>query len=148
MIDIGINNDAGFDLGDTRRLKKAIKAILKDHSVTHGEISLAIVDDEQMHRLNNQYLQHDYTTDVLSFVLEEGEGWVDGELIVCFPYAAREAERFGWPASDEVLLYTIHGTLHLVGHDDQDPDSKKEMRAAEREYLALFGLTPTYDAEE
>lgn len=148
MIDIGINNDAGFELEGTPRLKKAIKAILKDHKITQGEISIAVVDDTQMQQLNNQYLKHDYTTDVLSFVLEEGEGWIDGELIVCFPYAQREAERFGWSASDEVLLYTIHGTLHLVGYDDQDPESKQEMRAAEIQYLAPFGLVPTYDAED
>ncbi len=148
MIDIGINNDAEFAIGDARRLKKAVKAILKDAEVARAEISIAIVDDEQMHRLNNQYLQHDYTTDVLSFVLEEGEGWLDGELIVCFPYATREAERFGWTAADEVLLYTIHGTLHLVGYDDQDSESKQEMRAAEVKYLAPFGLVPTYDSEE
>lgn len=148
MIDIGINNDAEFAIGDARRLKKAVKAILKDADVARAEISIAIVNDEQMHRLNNQYLQHDYTTDVLSFVLEEGEGWLDGELIVCFPYAEREAARFGWTAADEVLLYTIHGTLHLVGYDDQDPESKQEMRASEVKYLAPFGLVPTYDSEE
>jgi len=56
-------------------------------------------------------------------------------------YAAREAPTFGWSTDDELLLYTIHGALHLVGYDDLEPALKAEMHEQETAYLARFGLT-------
>ena len=100
-----------------------------------------------MHELNRQYLEHDYPTDVLSFVLEfdETSKSLDGEIIVSSDYAAREAARYGWTANDELLLYVIHGCLHLVGHDDTTPAAKRAMREAEVRLLAGFGLVHRYD---
>jgi probable rRNA maturation factor len=123
------------------RLIAAVKQILGDAGYTSGEVSIAIVNDEAMHELNRQYLQHDYPTDVLSFVLEEDETRLIGQLIVSADYAAREAPTFGWTTDDELLLYTIHGALHLIGYDDLEPDLKAEMREQEVAYLAHFGLT-------
>jgi probable rRNA maturation factor len=126
------------------RLTTAVRSILGDAGYTAGEVSIAIVDDAAMHALNRQYLEHDYPTDVLSFVLEEDEQRLIGQLIVSADYASREAPTFGWTTDDELLLYTIHGALHLVGYDDQEPGLKAEMREQEKVYLARFGLTPQY----
>ena len=126
------------------RLIAAARSILTDAGYTSGEVSIAIVDDAAMHELNRQYLAHDYPTDVLSFVLEEDESQLIGQLIVSADYAAREAPQFGWTTDDELLLYTIHGALHLVGYDDQQPDLKAAMREQERVHLARFGLSPQY----
>ena len=126
------------------RLTTAVRSILGDAGYTAGEVSIAIVDDAAMHALNRQYLEHDYPTDVLSFVLEEDEQRLIGQLIVSADYASREAPTFGWTTDDELLLYTIHGALHLVGYDDQEPKLKAEMRQQEKIYLARFGLTPQY----
>jgi probable rRNA maturation factor len=141
---IEISNEHAFPL-DESRLKKGARTVLKDAGIEDGEISIAIVDDAEMHALNRKYLDHDYPTDVLSFVLEEEEGRLDGEIIASSDYAAREAEIYKWKAEDEILLYVIHGSLHLVGYDDLEPVSKQMMREAERYYLAPFGLTPRYD---
>ena len=141
---IEISNEHAFPL-DEARLKKGVRAVLKDAGIEDGEISIAIVDDAEMHALNRKYLDHDYPTDVLSFVLEEDGGRLDGEIIASSDYATREAEIYKWTAEDEILLYVIHGSLHLVGYDDLDPASKQKMREAERYYLAPFGLTPRYD---
>lgn len=132
---------------DHKRLERAVRGVLTETGIRHGEISIAIVDDERMHALNRQYLQHDYPTDVLSFVLDRDEavGSLEGEIIVSADYAAREAARYGWRADDELLLYVIHGCLHLTGHDDQTPEGLAKMRTAETEHLARFGLTHLYD---
>lgn len=126
------------------RLIAAAREILSDAGYKSGEVSIAIVTDAAMHALNRQYLQHDYPTDVLSFVLEEEKNRLVGQLIVSADYAAREAPQFHWTMNDELLLYTVHGALHLVGYDDLEPELKAEMRAKEQEYLARFGLTPHY----
>jgi probable rRNA maturation factor len=143
---IDISNEHSFPLNEAQ-LKKAVRAVLKDAGFDDGEISIAVVDDAEMHALNRKYLDHDYPTDVLSFVLEEEDGRLDGEIIVSGDYAAREAEIYKWTAEDEILLYVIHGSLHLVGHDDLDPEQKQEMRQREREYLSQFNLIPRYDVE-
>jgi probable rRNA maturation factor len=126
-----------------KRLTQAVLRVLTDAGIREGEVSIAIVDDERMHELNRQYLNHDYPTDVLSFVLEQDEAGkhLDGQIIASAAYAAREAARYGWEAEDELLLYSIHAALHLVGHDDHEPEGQQAMRAAEAKYLAEFGLT-------
>lgn len=145
---IAVANEQTRHAVDVARLKQAVRGIVTDAGYDSGEISIAVVDDEQMHLLNRKYLDHDYPTDVLSFVLDEEESRLEGEVIVSADYAAREAERYGWAGPDELLLYVIHGTLHLVGHDDLNIAAKREMRTAERQQLAKFGLTPRYDADD
>jgi len=124
------------------RLPEAVRRVLAEADIRTAEISLAVVGDAAMHELNRRYLAHDYPTDVLSFVLEfdADARRLEGEIIVSYEYAAREAPRYGWSGADELLLYVIHGALHLVGYDDLDPDSRAVMRAAEARHLAHFGL--------
>jgi probable rRNA maturation factor len=139
---IEINTDDQTHTVDVPRLMQGIRAVLTDAGIESAEISVGIVDDRRMHELNRQFLEHDYPTDVLSFVLEydEERNALDGEIIASSDYAAREAERYGWTMNDELLLYIIHGCLHLVGHDDTTEDAKAEMTAAEAKYLKQFGL--------
>jgi probable rRNA maturation factor len=141
---IEINADEQPHAVNRLRLKKAVRTILRDAGIKSAEISIAIVTDARMHELNRQYLEHDYPTDVLSFVLADDKRAksLEGEIIASSDYAAREAPRYGWTADDELLLYIIHGCLHLVGHDDTRAKLKAAMRVAEAHYLALFDLTP------
>src|SRR5438552_8287917 len=135
-ITIEVNSDNQPHIVDRVRLKKAVRLVLQDASIKSAEISIAIVTDARMHELNRQYLQHDYSTDVLSFVLDHDAGSksLDGEIIISSDYAAREAQRYGWSTDDELLLYVIHGCLHLVGHDDSTAEGKQTMREAEAQY--------------
>jgi probable rRNA maturation factor len=135
---------------DEERLRRAAELVLADAGIREGNISLAVVDDPTIHELNRQYLNHDYPTDVLSFLLEEGDKSLEGEVIVSADTAAASAGRYGWSAHDELLLYVLHGMLHLVGYDDLEPDERTEMRSRERAYLARFGLEYRFDetAEE
>jgi probable rRNA maturation factor len=143
MFQIDITNEHTYPV-DEGRLRSAVRAILKDEAITSATISVAIVDDATIRRLNRDYLRHDSPTDVLSFVLDRAAGSLDGEVIVSADTAAAAAEQFGWTAADELLLYVIHGTLHLVGYDDQNHPALMEMRDRERKFLADFGLAPRY----
>jgi probable rRNA maturation factor len=144
---IEINAENQHHTVDAARLKKAVRLILRDAGTQSAEISIAIVSDERMHELNRQYLEHDYPTDVLSFVLarDERAKSLDGEIIASSDYAAREALRYGWTTDDELLLYIIHGCLHLVGYDDTTVDKKAEMRELEAKYLEQFGLQHRFE---
>jgi len=133
---------------DKARLKQGVRQVLQDAGIESAEISIAIVDDARMHELNRKYLAHDYPTDVLSFLLtyDPEQRALEGEIIVSVDYAAREAVRYGWTADDELVLYVIHGCLHLVGHDDATDEGQRAMRAAEKECLARFGVAHRYEA--
>lgn len=119
-------------------VSKILRKIASDAGYLEGEISVAIVDDQKMQQLNACHLQHHYTTDILSFLLGDGER-LDGELIACWDVARRVAEQEGWDAHWELMLYLIHGMLHLVGHDDHDPVGLEKMKRSEYHYLNLAG---------
>jgi probable rRNA maturation factor len=141
-IRIAINADEQPHAIDKPRLKKAVRTILKATGIRSAEVSIGIVTDDRMHELNRQFLNHDYPTDVLSFVLsyDEKRKSLEGEIIASSDYAAREAAIYGWSSHDELLLYIIHGCLHLVGYDDTTARAKKEMTEAETKYLKQLGV--------
>ena len=127
---------------DEDSIRNVVSRILSDSGFNNGSISIAIVDDPTIHELNNRYLQHDYETDVLSFVLEfdDQRGWLEGELIVSSDTATRISADYGWPPASELLLYIVHGTLHLIGMEDDTPELKQGMQEQETRYLAEIGL--------
>lgn len=126
-------------------VRQVVEAALDHGAVSDAEISVAIVDDDAIHRLNRRHLQHDYPTDVLSFTLSEPSEALEAEIIVSGDTALREAARFGWSAEQELLLYVVHGVLHACGHDDHSPRKQAAMREAERAVLQNFGWTPQYE---
>lgn len=132
---IEISNEQQILSLDHRSLSAAIESVLCGEAVDEAEISLAIIDDRRMHELNARYLNHDEPTDVLSFLLDSRPGYVEGEIIVSAETAAARAGEFGWSPDNELLLYIIHGTLHLVGYDDHDPADRAIMREREKVYL-------------
>ena len=125
-----------------------------------ASISIAIVDNETIHDLNIRYLQHDYPTDVLSFLLEEeiapdslpipkssprGYGKrIEGEIILSSEMAKQMATKYRWKPLDEVTLYVVHGLLHLCGYDDMTRKEQSSMQQREREVLAQWDLSPHY----
>ena len=143
-IDIAVTNAADAAGVDTQRLTKAVACVLRSESVTDAQVSVALVDDTTIHELNRRYLDHDYPTDVLSFPMSRGADRLEGEIVVSLTTAARQAADYGWAAADELLLYVVHGALHLLGYDDHRPEDLRVMRQREIQILAQFGVTPNY----
>ena len=139
MIEIEIANQQSKLAVDRELLVQAAQAILQDHGPSTCRVSIALVDDPTIHTLNRQYLQHDYATDVLSFVLEQSDDVLEGEVVVSSDTALAQAAQYHWNPVDELLLYVIHGLLHLVGFDDQTDALREEMRCAEQVYLRQCG---------
>lgn len=125
---------------DEPRIERAIRWALAETLYDEATISVAIVDDETIHELNRQFLAHDYPTDVLSFTLEDSPPQLEGEIVVSVDTAEQNGREAGWSAADELLLYVIHGTLHLAGFLDKSPEDFAEMRAAEAAVLDRLGV--------
>jgi probable rRNA maturation factor len=135
-IEVLINDSPQVEHPQRVQIEAAIQRIASDYGWNSGQISVAIVDDEEIHQINQQYLNHDYPTDVISFDLTEPDSeQLEGEIIISWETASRVAQENGWQANQELLLYTIHGMLHIVGLDDGTQEQSQEMREEERHYM-------------
>jgi probable rRNA maturation factor len=133
-------NEQSTHAVDAEMLVAAAREVLEESQFDSAQVSLAVVDDPTIHELNRRHLNHDWPTDVLSFVLEDRDGHLEGEVILSAETAAAAAAEAGWPAAAEQLLYVIHGVLHLVGLRDKTDSEVQQMRSAERAILVRFGF--------
>ena len=139
QITIEIANEQTHLPLDRRLLRRAVRSVLRDAGLRKARISVAVVNDATIARLNWQYLRHRGPADVLSFLLDQSDG-LEGEVVVGAETALRAAPRYGWPPHDELLLYVIHGALHLVGHDDANPVVRGKMQGRETAVLEKLGI--------
>lgn len=86
-----------------------------------------------MQAINKKYLKHDYVTDVLTFDFEDGTA----EIVICPQIASRYAKRHQTSTDKEIVLYVVHGILHLAGYDDHSPQDTLKMRRMENELLEM-----------
>ena len=127
---------------DLEKVRTVCEQILADGGIRSGKINVVLVDSDTIQQFNRDFLQHDYPTDAISFPLEDrrSEGYLEGEVLACTEIAKDRAAEFGWTAEEELLLYIVHGMLHLVGFDDATPDQQTVMQEKERSYLATLGI--------
>ncbi len=129
---------------DLDHLRKTVTTVLEGESVAVAEIRIAVVDDAEIHRINRQFLHHDYPTDVITFPMSEPGEPLEADIVVSTETAVAAAREFSWSAADELRLYVIHGMLHLTGFDDTDESSRQSMRQRETHYLGQLGIeSPT-----
>jgi len=147
--EIGIFVEEEFrGLVDGGWVKKIVQQVLKDEGVaTPYEVSLVFTDSETVQQLNRDYRGVDEPTDVLafcmlsqkevddSFALPPDEITRLGEVIISYPQAIEEASEQGHSPERELALLIIHGILHLLGYDHEEPEEEDEMRKREKELL-------------
>lgn len=117
---------------------------------THGELTIRIVDEVESAQLNSRYRGKDYATNVLSFPYEsEGfeetsDGPALGDLAICAPVVAREAEEQGKDPRAHWAHMVVHGVLHLLGRDHETDAEAELMEGEERKILAALGFPDPY----
>lgn len=131
----------------TQWLAGQFERVLEALAIDRIDLSVAIVDDARMASLHQQYMNDPSTTDVLTFDLrDQPAGPVEGEICICRDEAARRAAERGHELTKELLLYAVHGLLHLLGYDDHDAADHAAMHAKEDELLTRIGVGPVYRA--
>jgi probable rRNA maturation factor len=140
-VEVGDTQTAFPDL-DRTRLAGLARRILQAEGIDRAQVSIAIVDDSTIHEVNRRHLDHDCPTDVISFLLSEpGDDTLSGELVVSAETAVRMARIDGVEPWTELVLYVIHGLLHLCGLDDLTEPGAAAMRGREGELLEAEGLS-------
>jgi probable rRNA maturation factor len=140
-MEITVSNRQTTHAIDEAAIRSGVRSVLRNAPFSNGSVDVAIVDDATIHDLNRRFLDHDWPTDVLSFALERTDDKLEGEIVVSADTAFSQAPDYGWSGAEELLLYVIHGALHLVGYSDQTAAEADAMRAAESDHLGRLGIT-------
>lgn len=149
MLSVDIERDDEDDSPRDSRIREVITATLEAAQAggKPREISLRIVGEGEMRELNGRYRGRSYPTNVLSFPADlpaELDLALLGDIAICAPVVRREAMEQGKPIDAHWEHMIVHGTLHLLGHDHEDPTEAATMEAIERRVLAGLGWPDPY----
>lgn len=131
-VNIFYQTDVPKHLRRTGAIKKAVLSALGKYRRENAEVNIVFVDKKEILRINKAYLNHHYVTDVISFnqprpEFTHGEPWAFGDVFVCYQVAREQAKNFGHTFLQEMMMYAVHGTLHLTGLDDHTLPERAEM---------------------
>ena len=113
-----------------------VKRVAASYGRKVGDVAYIFCDDEEILRVNRQYLQHDYYTDIITFDYDEDDV-ISGDLFISLDTVRTNAEQLGLPYGQELNRVIIHGILHLCGINDKGPGEREIMEAAENKALAM-----------
>lgn len=116
------------------RLLALATAVFEGESKSAGDLGIVFADHDTVLELNREWLDHNWHTDVISFLLEEDP--IEGEVYVDVETAAERHAEFGTTPIEELERYVVHGLLHLCGHDDATDEQRNAMRVLEDRYLS------------
>ena len=139
-MDMTLNVENAEDAGIRPDLvKSAVNEVFSGEAVTISSISVLFISDDEIMKVNKKYLNHDFTTDVITFPLGEEPDSIEGEIYISIDTTRRNSAEFGVTPKSELLRVAIHGALHLAGYDDSTSILKSKMKAKENYYLNLIG---------
>lgn len=144
---IEVNNESDY-AADEAEFSALARYVLDElHVHPQAELAIVFVDTQTMTDLNGRWMEEDGPTDVLSFPMDElrpgrpgdpSPAGLLGDVVLCPEVAAQQARIAGHSTSEELLLLTTHGILHLLGYDHAEPEEEKEMFALQRRLLLTF----------
>lgn len=131
------NQGIKYNLKDKRKVGNWIKKVAKNHNKEVEELSIVFVSDDEILSINQQYLNHNYFTDIITFDYSY-DGVIEGDIFISIDTVRTNSQKFRTEFNDELLRVIIHGVLHLIGFKDKNPKDKKEMTLNENLALNNF----------
>ncbi len=119
-------------------IKRAVKEVLRKEG-RDARLSIVLVDNSRIKELNKQYFNSDEVTDVISFPLSNNKNPLSGEVIVSVETAVDTAGKRNISVEGEIVLYILHGILHLLGYDDGNEGDARVMHEEESKILKTLG---------
>ena len=135
MISFNYEND--FELGNEDAYADWISRVILSENKKEGDINFIFCDDEYLHKLNVEYLEHDTLTDVISFDYSMGNE-LHGDVFISTERVAENAVDFNVTFEQEIKRVIIHGVLHYCGYKDKSDADETLMRTKEEEKIKMF----------
>ncbi|MNF37612.1 Endoribonuclease YbeY [compost metagenome] len=135
MINFNYEND--FTLGNEDAIAIWLSNVIESEKKKEGEINYIFCDDEYLHKINLEYLNHDTLTDIISFDYTMGNE-LNGDIFVSVERVKDNALDFNVSFDEELRRVLVHGLLHYCGYKDKSEEDELKMRAKEDEKLAMF----------
>ena len=134
---IAFNYETDFELSDEARYSEWLSQVILSEGKKEGDINFILCDDEYLHKINVEYLDHDTLTDVISFDYCVGNE-LHGDVFISVERVRENAVEFAVPFSDELLRVMAHGILHYCGYGDKTECDEIIMRDKEEEKMIMF----------
>ncbi len=128
----------GFDLDDKSKIKEWLKQVIQTEGKTTGDIHYVFLSDEELLKINQQYLNHHDYTDIITFPLSESEEIIRGEIYISIDRVKENCKINNNAFHVELARVVVHGVLHLLGYDDHSEEEKRTMRSKEDYYINLL----------
>lgn len=119
-----------------RVLESLLRHTLRQEGLRHGQLTLALLDPQEMREANLQFHDADEPTDHLGFQYDAPDGEVSGDIFICPEVCVEQAADFAETPRREIARVAVHGVLHLAGWNDDTPARRRRMRAREDAVLA------------
>lgn len=126
-----------FEFHDQESSKEWLKNVIREEQKYVGDIVYIFTEDEYLHSINLDFLNHDTLTDIITFDTSEDARIISGEIYISVERVADNARTLRKDFQDELSRVLVHGVLHLIGYGDKTPEEKTEMTAKEDYYLNL-----------
>ena len=134
---ISFNYETDFELDDEALYEDWISRIIESEGFDQGEINYIFCDDEYLHKINVEYLDHDTLTDIISFDYTVGN-LIQGDIFVSVERVKDNANDFNVSFEEELKRVLSHGVLHYCGYKDKSPKDEALMRSKEEEKMQMF----------
>lgn len=134
---ISFNYETDFELSDETAVSDWLSSVILSESKKEGDINYIFCDDEYLHKINVEYLNHDTLTDIISFDYSVGNE-LHGDIFVSVERVADNAKDFEVSFDEELKRVLVHGILHYAGYKDKSEDDEVKMRQKEEEKIAMF----------
>lgn len=127
-----------FKLKDKLKKKKFLKGLAESYGFKMGELNYIFLDDEELLKVNMDYLNHNTYTDIITFDNSDKEGLIEGDIFVSIDRIKENANNFKVNFENELIRVLSHGVLHLVGFKDKKKEDAAKMREAEEKAIAAY----------
>lgn len=134
---INFNYESDFILENEEAIATWLSSVIASENKTEGEINYIFCDDDYLHQINMEYLNHDTLTDIISFDYTMGNE-IGGDIFVSVERVLDNAKDFNVAFDEELKRVLVHGILHYCGYKDKSKDDETLMRSKEDEKIAMF----------
>lgn len=132
---ISFNTENDFILRNQGHISQWISSVISSEGFKEGAINYIFCDDDYLHKLNVEFLNHDTLTDIISFDYSVGKN-LHGDIFISIDRVNENAKDFNVDFKDELNRVMVHGVLHFCGYRDKSDIESEEMRIKENHYLS------------